>query len=75
MKSVSIRCCGSTGTVVARDSLFADVYAATFTARHGFDITADGKRFVVVGDPSEKSNVIVVTNWLDDVRRKLAGRR
>jgi len=74
-RSATLSLTDTSVTVSARDSLFADVYAATFTARHGYDITSDGKRFVVLGDGAEKSSVIVVTNWLDEVRRTLAGRR
>jgi eukaryotic-like serine/threonine-protein kinase len=61
---------GGVPTVGRRDSLFADSYR-TNGDRQNYDVARDG-RFVVVRDASE--DVIVVVNWLTEVRAKLRGK-
>ena len=65
---------GSAGlAVVKRDSMFADPYERYDISRHDYDIAKDG-RFVVVRDAGEGADIIVITNWLTEVRAKLRGR-
>ena len=59
-------------TIVRRDSLFADTYLPNGD-RQNYDISHDG-RFVVVRDASEQGGIVVVVNWLADVRAKLLRR-
>jgi Tol biopolymer transport system component len=59
-------------TVVRRDSLFPDNYRPS-EDRQNYDISRDG-RFVVARDASEQGSIVVVVNWLAEVRAKLQRR-
>jgi Tol biopolymer transport system component len=59
-------------TIVRRDSLFPDNYRPSGD-RQNYDISRDG-RFVVARDASEQGSVVVVMNWLAEVRAKLQRR-
>ena len=63
---------GGALTITRRDSLFADVYRRN-EDRHNYDISHDG-RFVVARDASEQGGIVVVVNWLAEVRSKLLRR-
>jgi dipeptidyl aminopeptidase/acylaminoacyl peptidase len=70
-RSATIGDGGGVPSVTRRDSLFADAYRldANFN-RQNYDIARDG-RFIVVGNASEERDIIVVANWLTEVRAKL----
>jgi hypothetical protein len=59
-------------TIVRRDSLFADVYRSS-EDRQDFDVSRDDL-FVVARDASEEGGIVVVVNWLAEVRAKLRGK-
>jgi hypothetical protein len=73
-RSVTIGDVGGVATVVRRDSLFADSYRADVELhRQTYDVARDG-RFVVMRDASQGGDIIVVVNWLTEVRAKLRGK-
>jgi Tol biopolymer transport system component len=73
-RSATIGDVGGVPTVVRRDSLFADSYRADVEGNHQkYDIARDG-RFVVMRDASKGGDIIVVVNWLTEVRAKLRGK-
>jgi hypothetical protein len=39
-----------------------------------FDVSADGKRFLVTKRPAGAATITVVTNWFEEVARKVEGR-
>jgi hypothetical protein len=73
-RSATIGDGGGVPSVTRRDSFFADPYRrdANFN-RQNYDISRDG-RFVVLRDASEERDIIVVANWLTEVRAKLRGK-
>jgi Tol biopolymer transport system component len=59
--------------VARRDSLFADIYRLNRGAnRPSYDISRDGR--FVVSDALEGREIVVVENWLTEVRAKLKGK-
>ena len=58
-------------SVVRQDSLFADTYAGSTSTHQLYDVHPDGKQFVVVDRSTEDASVVVVSNWLAEVRRQL----
>ena len=60
-------------TVTRRDSLFPDPFEKADASRQAYDISRDG-RFVVIRGIAENAEVVVVTNWLAEVRMKMGGR-
>ena len=63
---------GSDITVVRRDSLFPDVFEKADASRQAYDVSRDG-RFVVVRGSAENAEVVVVTNWMAEIREKMRG--
>ena len=63
---------GGALTIVRQDSLFADAYRSS-EDRQDYDVSRDG-RFVVARDASEEGGIVVVVNWLAEVRAKLRGK-
>ena len=61
---------GSDIRVARQDSLFPDVFEKADASRQAYDVSRDG-RFVLVRGSSESAEVVVVTNWLTEVREKL----
>jgi serine/threonine-protein kinase len=59
-------------TVVRRDSLFADTYR-TNDDRQNYDVSRDGQ-FVVARHESADGGIVVVVNWLTEVRARLRGK-
>ena len=60
--------------VVSREELFDDRYK-TGLFRSRYDVLPDGKRFVVLRPAVESHEVVVVLNWLTELRSRLqAGR-
>jgi hypothetical protein len=57
---------------VLQDSLFADTYRSS-DDRQNYDVSRDG-RFVVARAASEEGGIVVVVNWLAELRAKLRGK-
>ncbi len=57
--------------VVARDTLFADIYQYAANPHANYDVMADGSHFVFLKSASE-GDMIVVTNWTSAVRSRMA---
>jgi Tol biopolymer transport system component len=56
--------------VTSRRVLFSGSYE-THPFHPNYDITPDGKRFVMIKPGNARSQVIVVVNWLEEFRRRL----
>ena len=69
-RSATISVAGGVPTVMGRDSLFADTYLRTDPAHQGYDIAPDG-RFAMFRNASGIPEIVVVANWLTEVREKL----
>ncbi len=63
---------GAMPRVVRTDSLFTSDAAEQLVNR-SYDVQGDGKRFVVARDAGDGAKLIVVTNWLGEVRTKMRG--
>ena len=57
--------------VVRRDSLFTHDYA-TSSGAAGFDVSPDGKTFVMLRHGDQPQRVIVAFGWLDELRERTA---
>jgi Tol biopolymer transport system component len=58
--------------VTQRAPLFPDRFRRTGTSA-GYDVSRDGRSFVVVGDGTEGSQrIVVVTGWLDELRERMS---
>jgi Tol biopolymer transport system component len=57
--------------VTRRDSLFADTYV-TGIFFHSYDVTRDGKAFVMLRNANRSQRAIVVFGWLDELRERMA---
>ena len=63
-----------TSATVTRQPLFDDVYySAPIHAMYG--VSPDGSRLVFTRPTGEEAKTVVVLNWLDEVRRKVAAGR
>jgi serine/threonine-protein kinase len=72
-RAVTIASVGGAPAVMRRDSLFADIYRLNRGAdRPSYDISRDGR--FVVSDALEGREIVVVENWLTEVRAKLKGK-
>ena len=69
-RSATISVAGGVPTVMGRDSLFADTYLRTDPFHQGYDIAPDG-RFAMFRNASGIPEIVVVANWLTEVREKL----
>jgi len=70
-RSATLGAVGGEVGIVRRDSLFADSYRKDdFVNRQNYDIARDG-RFVLTREPSTSADIIVVVNWLTEVREQL----
>ena len=61
---------GSTFTVGARETLFSDDFIPG-TIHANYDVSHDGKSFLMPMAKDHGSNYTVVVNWLQDVKRRL----
>ena len=60
-------------SVSSRDKLFSDGFLrAPFHAN--YDVSADGSHFLFL-KPTEEPQLIVVQNWLDEVRARLRAKK
>jgi Tol biopolymer transport system component len=59
-----------TFTVTSRDTLFADRFVRSFNHR-GFDISPDGKTFVMISSIAADSALTVIVNWRTTLRARL----
>jgi hypothetical protein len=59
---------GGVAAVTGRDSLFEDMYHASIRTRQTYDVSPDGRRFVVIGDGSNHLVLAVYTGWWNEVR-------
>ena len=41
----------------------------------GYDVTADGKQFLITKSAGEQSQAVVVLNWKRELKEKLAARK
>ncbi|HSC26063.1 MAG TPA: hypothetical protein VLD67_02245, partial [Vicinamibacterales bacterium] len=44
------------------------------SANASYDVTRDGKRFVMITPPAASSHIIVVLNWVEELKARLAAR-
>ena len=55
--------------VISPKKLFPDQYALQGGTHTGYDVTVDGKRFLMIqGDPVEVTSLNVVVNWFGEVK-------
>jgi len=59
-------------SVASREVLFLDPYVRNVAGHHNYDVSPHGKHFVMVQHGDSATAVIVVANWLAEVRAKLA---
>ena len=65
---------GATMGVTSRRPVSAVRFiAAAATRRPPYSVAPDGKRFVTLGRSAGDSKIVVVTNWLAELRRSQAG--
>ncbi len=57
--------------VTRRDSLFSDSFQIGFITQ-GYDISRDGKSFLMVGAGNQRERLVVVFGWLDELRERIA---
>ena len=58
--------------VTARTALFADRFRGT-GAQATYDVSPDGKSFLMVGTGDDADQrLVVVTGWLDELRERMA---
>jgi hypothetical protein len=57
--------------LVRRDALFEDRYRA-YRYHQQYEVFPDGRRFVVLRPAAEDAEVVVVLNWLTELRARLA---
>lgn len=61
---------GETFAVTSPKQLFPDQYTIQIQKHTGYDVSKDGKRFLMVrGDPRTLTNLKVVFNWFEEVKR------
>jgi Tol biopolymer transport system component len=72
-RAATLDVAGPMPRVVRIDSLFPDVYQR-LGGRRGYDVHPDGRRFVVARETGEGRRLVVVTNWLTEVRARLDGK-
>ena len=58
--------------VTARDSIFAGPYA-TDVYHPNYDVAADGRTFVMIRPVEDGRHVVMVVNWLQELRRRTGG--
>ena len=58
-------------SVVRRDSLFADRYVGNTRTHQLYDVHPDGRHFVVLDRSTEDASLVVVSNWMAEVRKQL----
>ena len=61
-------------SVTSREVLFPDMFSRNRT-HHNYDVSPDCKHFVLLQRGDSASSVIVVTNWLTELRARMAGTR
>jgi serine/threonine-protein kinase len=65
---------GNSLTIGNRRELF-DVAYAGHPYHQNFDVTRDGKSFVMIQPDDQDRKVVVILNWMAEVRRQLAASR
>jgi Tol biopolymer transport system component len=60
------------GARVERETLFDDIYGSSGNAHATYAIMPDGNHFVFGQSAGEEPKVIVVLNWFDEVKRRMA---
>jgi serine/threonine-protein kinase len=58
--------------VTSRQPLFTDLFRSTNQTTTAYDVSRDGKSFLMLGRGDEKERVIVVTGWLDELKERMA---
>ena len=66
----------NSGQLGTTEALFTVPMVVTDRSYLGYDVTADGERFVTVTRPPERAprRVVVITNFFDELRRLVPGR-
>ena len=57
--------------VLRRDTLFRDVYLEG-VERTNYDVTPDGKEFLLVRRGEDQQRAVLVFGWLDELRERMA---
>jgi Tol biopolymer transport system component len=57
---------------VQREALFDDVYASNGTFHATYSVMPDGEHFVFLQSAGGEPKTVVVLNWFEDVRRRMA---
>jgi eukaryotic-like serine/threonine-protein kinase len=60
-------------TVTKREAAFEGAYVVS-TPHANYDVAPDGKSFVMVAPASGGTQMVMVLNWFDEVRARIAGR-
>jgi hypothetical protein len=58
--------------VTARASLFEGPYA-TDVYHANYDVAPDGRSFVMIRPVEENRHVVMVVNWIEELRRRAGG--
>ena len=61
-------------SVTSREVLFPDSFSRNRTHQN-YDVSPNGKQFVMLRRGDSASTAIVVTNWLTELRARMAGTR
>jgi len=73
MLSARVQFSGSAPTIQARRVLFTDTFDGDMPMPHrNYDVTADGKHFVMIGAAGGLPETIVVLNWQTDFKARIA---
>jgi len=73
MLSARVQLVGSAPAILTRRVLFTDTFDGDMPMPHrNYDVTADGKHFVMIGAAGGLPETIVVLNWLTDFQARIA---
>jgi serine/threonine-protein kinase len=61
-------------TVTSRDVLFAGNFAV-HSFHPNFDVAPDGRHFVMIKQGDDETQVVVIVNWVEELRARLAGKK
>ena len=60
---------GKKFAVASPKQLFSDQFALRGGRHTGYDVSRDGKRFLMIQSDAKSTSLNVVFNWFDEVRR------
>jgi Tol biopolymer transport system component/tRNA A-37 threonylcarbamoyl transferase component Bud32 len=61
-------------TITGRDTLFTGQFS-TSSWHQNYDVAPDGKSFVMLRPLEEHRQLVMVVNWIEELRRRTAGKR